>query len=94
MIEGTGPRMCVCVCLSLCVEVFVVSAVGTRSLELKPVKQEMTMMMMCKGIQYQTMIHFKSLLDMIQRTRDVCSYVKDRQSELPNNDHRIKKKQS
>lgn len=89
--KGLAPT-CVCVCGSISV----VSAVGTRSLELKPVKQEMMMMMMmmCKGIQYQTMIHFKSLLDMIQRTRDICAamWKTDRQSELPNNDNRIKKK--
>lgn len=49
----------------------------------QPVKMEMMMTTMCKGIRYQTMIHFKSLLDTISFDREQRKTL-----QLPPDEHR------
>lgn len=56
MIEGTSVFADPLACMCVCVEVLVL-------FQLSVTQQEM--MIMSQGIQYQTMIHFMSLLDMI-----------------------------
>ncbi len=82
MIEGTsfstGPRACVRVCV--CVWKYCCCSSSQYNIQVtQPVEQQA--MMMSKGIQYQTMIHFMSLLDMICFDRE-----QSKQSNLPYRD--------